>query len=577
MQPERLVLCGGAKRPGHPFALKLDLTGRSQNITLRLEDISKKLVKSVPAPLADLVEIATYVYCADQAISRGGEIGRAMGADWRRSFRFVIPVRNPAFWSRHNVSDALCSTLAFLSEDDFGFEFEKAKGPVLFQDYLGLGDDSGHATFNADEVVLFSGGLDSLAGAIEELSSGKRVALVSHHSSSKILGCQKQLAGELNKRFPKQVMHIPVLMIRQETLPAPEYTHRSRSFLYAALACTIAGLFGKTRIRFFENGVLSINLPIGAQVVGARATRTTHPRVIEQYREFFSAAAGRAIAFDNPFIWKTKGEVVESIVDRGCGSLIKDTISCTRTHDITKLHTHCGCCSQCIDRRFAVLAAGAADFDPAEMYGVELLTGERKHEADQTMAESYVRTALEIREMGELAFFGHFAGETARACSGFPSLGMDEVGRQVLNLYQRHAQAIGNVLETAVGEYRAELVNRSLPPTSLLMMAVSPGGATLIRKSAQRDDQLKTWLDELDATKDEAAAARRSQRPREKSTPALERARAVIAELYPDGVPDQAIEPNKKLCRRVGEKLRVNKLPGVSDDTILRAAARRRK
>jgi hypothetical protein len=59
------------------------------------------------------------------------------------------------------------------------------------------------------------------------------------------------------------------------------------SFLYAALACVVARLFGKTRIRFFENGVVSINLPISEQVVGARATRTTHPVVLERFRRFF--------------------------------------------------------------------------------------------------------------------------------------------------------------------------------------------------------------------------------------------------------------------------------------------------
>ena len=93
--PERLVLCGGAKRSGGESILRLALSGRSQNITLRLEDISRKLVRNVPGLLIDLIEIATYVYCADQAISRGGEAQRAMGADWRRDFRFVIPVRNP--------------------------------------------------------------------------------------------------------------------------------------------------------------------------------------------------------------------------------------------------------------------------------------------------------------------------------------------------------------------------------------------------------------------------------------------------------------------------------------------------
>ncbi len=60
-----------------------------------------------------------------------------------------------------------------------------------------------------------------------------------------------------------------------------------------------------------------------------------------------------------------------------------------------------------------------------------------------------------------------------------------------------------------------------------------------------------------------------------RSRPALERAQRVIKELYPQGVPGQAAEPNAKLCRRVGKKLKEDGLPDVSDDTILRAAGRR--
>ena len=175
--------------------------------------------------------------------------------------------------------------------------------------------------FKADEVVLFSGGLDSLSGAIEELSTGeKNVALVSHRSSPKIFEYQKQLVEELKREFPKRLMHVPVLVTRREPLQVHEYTQRSRSFLYAALACVVARLFGNTQIRFFENGVVSINLPIAEQVVGARATRTTHPLVLELFREFFSAAVGGPIEVENPFIWKTKAEVVRSIVDHGCGA-----------------------------------------------------------------------------------------------------------------------------------------------------------------------------------------------------------------------------------------------------------------
>jgi hypothetical protein len=66
------------------------------------------------------------------------------------------------------------------------------------------------------------------------------------------------------------------------------------------------------------------------------------------------------------------------------------------------------------------------------------------------------------------------------------------------------------------------------------------------------------------------------QRRRGKSRPARERARGVIKELYPDGVPGQATEPNAHLCRRVSAKLKEAKLPDVSDDTILRVARRRK-
>jgi hypothetical protein len=69
---------------------------------------------------------------------------------------------------------------------------------------------------------------------------------------------------------------------------------------------------------------------------------------------------------------------------------------------------------------------------------------------------------------------------------------------------------------------------------------------------------------------DDSPAERRRSRPRRESV------LRAIAEVYPDGVPDQATEPNYRLCRRVGEKLRQAGLPAVSDDTILRAAGRRR-
>ena len=67
------------------------------------------------------------------------------------------------------------------------------------------------------------------------------------------------------------------------------------------------------------------------------------------------------------------------------------------------------------------------------------------------------------------------------------------------------------------------------------------------------------------------------QNAKGRSKPALERAKRVIQQLYPHGVPEQAVEPNKVLCRHVSEELKKRGLAEVSPETILRAADRRRK
>lgn len=77
-------------------------------------------------------------------------------------------------------------------------------------------------------------------------------------------------------------------------------------------------------------------------------------------------------------------------------------------------------------------------------------------------------------------------------------------------------------------------------------------------------------------------ASGRAPRPDEllakpaRNRPKYEGALRAVAELYPDGVPDQATEPNSRVCQRISEKLKQLGLPAHSDDTMLRAAGRRR-
>ena len=373
--------------------------------TLRMHDISRPMVADVPDLLTDLLEVAAYVYSADAATKRGGGTLSGLGRDWRRQFHFKIAVREPHVWNREDVTDALTSVLGFLTEDDYQFEFVPHGAAPDFDTYLDFGDQD-MSGFQPDEVILFSGGLDSLAGAVEDtVGSGKNVILVSHHSSTKVYSKQKKLVQELRIKASGRLIHLPVKVVKERSL-GHEFTLRSRSFLFASLAAAVARMLSINRIKFFENGVVSLNFPIASQVVGARATRTTHPRVLTGFAEFFSILFGEEFVVDNPYLWKTKAEVVKVLDSHGCGDLIRGSVSCSRVHKMTRYKTHCGVCSQCIDRRFGTLGAGLGEYDPEEMYEVRLLEDGRDKDEDRTMAEAYVKTASDIWQMTTLDSLG---------------------------------------------------------------------------------------------------------------------------------------------------------------------------
>ena len=55
-------------------------------------------------------------------------------------------------------------------------------------------------------------------------------------------------------------LHVPV-WVHQRGTSGHEYTQRTRTFLYASLAVAVARVFGLKRLRFYENGVVGLNLP----------------------------------------------------------------------------------------------------------------------------------------------------------------------------------------------------------------------------------------------------------------------------------------------------------------------------
>jgi hypothetical protein len=508
---ERIILCGGAPPPprvARDKILSLRLGAGDDEVKLKITDITNRLASELPPVLTDLVEVASYVYCADQALTRGGDGVIAFGQRWRRHFSFHIPVRVPEVWSSAPVLTALRDTLGFLSDDEYEFHFSRHKNPAPMQSYLEL-EPGTEGAKELDEVILFSGGLDSLGGAvIEAVRDKRRVALVSHRANPKINSKQKLLVDDLRALCQEKPFHFPVWVQKGEALDR-EYTQRSRSFLYAALAAVVARAFGLRRIRFYENGVVSLNLPISEQVVGGRATRTTHPQVLNGYASLFRLLTEGAFEVENPFLWLTKGEVVDVIGDNGCAELIKHSVSCTHTRDMTRMFTHCGKCSQCISRRFATLASKYAGHDPGEMYKVDLLVGDRQDNVDITLLESFIRIAGDMRTKNEYQLVEMFP-EMSRVLRHVQPLRADEVAGKIARMHQKHAEEVNGVLCNALASHSAQVLHQELPQTCAIILAfpekykTSPaadGGQAVEAKSARKEQQRAYRFDTPAGTK----------------------------------------------------------------------------
>jgi hypothetical protein len=179
----------------------------------------------------------------------------------------------PGVWTSPAVQDALTATLSFLSEAEYTFEFSHTRRDHSLDGFINYDKTPFHG--RVEDVVMFSGGLDSLAGAVKEAVEDRRqILLVNHRPTEKPTwrdtALLRQLARHAGDRAP---LHFPIRVNKVKRL-GKEFTQRTRSFLFAALGTTFARMIGLNRLRFYENGVVSLNLPPSAQMVGARASRT---------------------------------------------------------------------------------------------------------------------------------------------------------------------------------------------------------------------------------------------------------------------------------------------------------------
>jgi 7-cyano-7-deazaguanine synthase in queuosine biosynthesis len=329
--------------------------GHGSTVQVR-EDLTSRL--TMPDPARDLLGLAAAAYCADRITPRP--------AGWTREIGLEFPVADPAAWNA--VEDQLTEALSFLSGDCWRLE------PVpLSASHVPTAVEPAQTV---DAVCLFSGGLDSFAGALDLLAEGNRVCLVGHYEGGQAPKTQVHLARRLAQRFGADRVVTRRIFLR----PAPpsgdqlralpetrESSTRSRSLLFLAAGLAVTAGYGpEVPLYIPENGFIGINVPLTAARFGSFSTRTTHPYFMSNLASCV-AEIGITNPIVNPFRLMTKGEIVADSRDPDTlRALAASTLSCAHpeaSRYAQRDQGNCGYCFPCLIRRASLHHVGLDDAD----------------------------------------------------------------------------------------------------------------------------------------------------------------------------------------------------------------------
>ena len=347
--------------------LHTDMDDLASNITIGYERFIEN-PDELPSRILDLLQIAAYIFCGDRMANRGKR-DSLNNDSWARNFEFHIPVLDIEFWNSEKTKKILTDVLTFLTGDrSFNFVFSQSdKNPAEIKNkQLSLFSEEYSDPIEAQksDIMLFSGGLDSLAGAIQRLNEHKNrfLCVVSHKSNKSVMHTQDMLISTLNIKYDNRVKKYGFECCNHNGLKSKEETQRTRIFLFSAIAFSLCHCYGKHEFYVYENGITSLNLSKQADVINARASRTTHPKTLGMLRIFYRLLDS---SFDikAPYYNQTKAEIMEVFRKYNEEHLISSSVSCSSSRTKPGQVPHCGCCSQCIDRRFSIFAAGLDEYD----------------------------------------------------------------------------------------------------------------------------------------------------------------------------------------------------------------------
>lgn len=349
----------------------------------------------------DFLVFSVIVYDIDRAINRH----RFSDDGWLRKINIVdIPAVNDAVMNQ--AADLFVKAINFLTGDQWLLHFVHTEPYPYTPDIQRLNVD------DYQKVSLFSGGLDSLIGFVDEaytLEDNKKILLISHVEQGKEGKDQQRILTKCSLngnpyqgRFTQLSVSAGLKPSTWVNNPVPEGTFRSRSLLFFAM-----GLYACYHISqnipliVPENSTISINIPLDKGRRSSCSTRTTHPTFIHRLEEALDAI-GINNKLYNPYRLKSKADMmIDTFSNEDKKKILlhlyQDSCSCAkRSHkrwwDRRVGVNHCGKCLPCIYRRVALDAVGLDD--PTQI-GIDIFNSQHFRVTDHNQqSSSDVRSLL---------------------------------------------------------------------------------------------------------------------------------------------------------------------------------------
>ena len=386
---------------------RINLLGGNRTLRYGMGGVIRNLYKLGVYPSeigVDVLVLAAMVHAADTRISR---VQTSQDA-WTRELGIGVPVSDPERW---NAARPLIERmLRFLTGDHWAVTFRSR--PEGLPDFVrrpieGLQDHG------FDRVALFSGGLDSLIGAIDRLEEGAFPLFVSHGGEGAVSAPQRDLFKELAASYSDgehEPRRIRIGMAFNDEIARGirrEDTTRGRSFLFIALAAMAgSGLGRRFELEVPENGLIALNVPLDPVRLGSLSTRTTHPYYLHRWNELLTTV-GIDGAIVNRYYNKTKGEMMDGCLNPNLLRKVAGaSLSCAHPSagrwdkSATGRLSHCGHCVPCIIRQAAFDHAWGRGNDPTgyrvDIHGQRLST--KTAEGKQVRAFQYAVAHLGDRE-----------------------------------------------------------------------------------------------------------------------------------------------------------------------------------